>query len=80
MICIYIYIYRIRAVISTIILVMEYFSRDNNQKNSFRNRHQEQDAELSNHIRQLKGKKHQFHPKMENRSLCLDMQMWVKKV
>ena len=24
--------------------------------------------------------RHQFHPKMENLSWCLDMQMWVKKV
>ena len=74
-----IYIY-IRAVISTIILVMENLSRDNNHTNSFRKRHQEQDTELSNHSWQPKCRKHQLHPKMKNSSLCLDVQMWVKRV
>ena len=56
----------------------EFKSRLNNHTNSFYYWHGEQDTDLSKHIWQLK--KHQLYPKMEYCSLCLDMQMWTKKV
>ena len=56
---------RIRVVISTMVLMVENLSGCSIHKNSFRNRHHEQDTQFSNHIWQLKYKDINFTLKWE---------------
>ena len=53
-------------------------SRYSNHTNSFGYRHQKQDTELSKPIWKLQDRGIDF--KVNHRSLCLNIEMWVKKV
>ena len=71
----------IKAVISTTVQVKENFkSRYNNHTNSFHHRHQKTKHETFKTYLATARQRYQLHPKMDYRSLCLDIQMWMKKV
>ena len=57
----------------------EFKSPYNNHTNSFCHRHDEQDRTFKTHLETTR-EKNQLHGKMECQSLCLNIQMWVKKV
>ena len=58
----------------------EFKSQYNNHINSFHHRHHEQDTELFKTHLETTRQRHQLQSKMECHSLCLNIQMWVKKV